>query len=156
MHKLSRSLLVTLAQLSRQISNDYLVPNKYRLTSSKNLVTSNTWLCITNHDDPATLCFLTSSRLNFFVAVSSTFSIVIRISLLHTAHDLSSLPSPFASPLEAVDKRCADYRCTEGRTSNLKKAASGSRNTILKFIFIVSFLSENSMSAATNQLDHFG
>ena len=41
------------------------------LTSSKNLVTSYTLLSITNHDDPAWLCFLTSSKVYFFVSASS-------------------------------------------------------------------------------------
>lgn len=36
------------------------------LTSSKNLVTSKTLLWITNHDEPAALCFWTSSKVIFF------------------------------------------------------------------------------------------
>ena len=41
------------------------------LTSSKNLVTSYTLLSMTNHDDPAWLCFLTSSKVYFFVSASA-------------------------------------------------------------------------------------
>ena len=40
--------------------------NRTSLTSSKNFVTSKTLLWITNQDDPATLCDLTSSKVIFF------------------------------------------------------------------------------------------
>ena len=47
------------------------IKRNFCLTSSKNLVTSYTLLSITNHDDPAWLCFLTSSKVYFFVSTSA-------------------------------------------------------------------------------------
>ena len=61
------------------------------LTSSKNLVTSYTLLSITNHDDPAWLCFLTSSKVYFVVSASA-------ILLLELMKWLLRLRRPYTSP----------------------------------------------------------